>query len=93
MVPRAGRVIDRMSGITPTGDFRARVRYGWAEGSMVAAPRSLPAGNYVQCQSCGKVLRVLCATRSMVCSCGARLPPQPSAGRSPAAEGPPARKG
>jgi hypothetical protein len=50
----------------------------------MTGPKTLAPGTYVQCQSCGRVLPVLCPTRSMVCSCGARLPAQPSAPREEA---------
>jgi hypothetical protein len=35
-----------------------------------------PAGSYVACTACGRLLRIEWATRSIVCSCGARITPQ-----------------
>jgi DNA-directed RNA polymerase subunit RPC12/RpoP len=33
------------------------------------------AGNYIACGACGRLLRIEWATRSIVCSCGARITP------------------
>jgi hypothetical protein len=35
-----------------------------------------PPGTYVACTACGRLLRIAWATRSIVCACGARIPPQ-----------------
>jgi hypothetical protein len=35
------------------------------------------AGTYLGCQSCGRFLKIAWAVRSVVCSCGARLPVTP----------------
>ncbi|HEY8233722.1 MAG TPA: hypothetical protein VIJ10_13755 [Vicinamibacteria bacterium] len=35
------------------------------------------AGTYLGCQSCGRFLKIAWAVRSVVCSCGARLPVAP----------------
>ena len=32
------------------------------------------AGRYMGCQSCGRLLKIEWAVRSLVCSCGARVP-------------------
>jgi hypothetical protein len=32
------------------------------------------AGHYVGCGSCGRLLRIEWAVRSLVCSCGSRIP-------------------
>ncbi len=32
------------------------------------------AGRYIGCQACGRLLRIEWAVRSLVCSCGARVP-------------------
>jgi hypothetical protein len=36
-----------------------------------------PAGTYLGCGACGRLLRIQWATRSIVCSCGARVNPLP----------------
>ena len=33
------------------------------------------AGTYVACSACGRLLKIEWATRSIVCSCGARVDP------------------
>lgn len=38
------------------------------------------AGSYLACPSCGRFLKIEWAVRSVVCSCGARLPVTPSGG-------------
>jgi hypothetical protein len=47
------------------------------------APRPVPhgrkvthyeAGRYLGCPSCGRLLKIEWAVRSLVCSCGARVP-------------------
>jgi hypothetical protein len=38
------------------------------------------AGSYLGCPSCGRFLKIEWAVRSVVCSCGARLPVTPSGG-------------
>jgi hypothetical protein len=38
------------------------------------------AGRYIGCQSCGRLLRIEWAVRSLVCSCGARIPVAPANG-------------
>ncbi len=40
------------------------------------------AGSYIACGTCGRLLRIVWATRSIICSCGARVtaaspPPRP----------------
>jgi hypothetical protein len=35
------------------------------------------AGSYLGCPSCGRFLKIEWAVRSVVCSCGARLPVEP----------------
>jgi hypothetical protein len=42
------------------------------------ARQKYPAGNYLGCTACGRLLRIHWPTRSVVCSCGARVNPQPS---------------
>ena len=32
------------------------------------------AGRYIGCPSCGRLLKIEWAVRSLVCSCGARVP-------------------
>ena len=49
---------------------------GEAVPRMTSAAR--PAGTYVGCASCGRMLRIQWATRSIVCSCGARVNPTPA---------------
>lgn len=53
-------------------------------------PASAPAGRkvthfkpgrYIGCPSCGRLLRIEWAVRSLVCSCGARIPVEPSGGK------------
>ena len=34
-------------------------------------------GRYIGCQACGRLLRIEWAVRSLVCSCGARIPVVP----------------
>ncbi len=34
-------------------------------------------GRYVGCQACGRLLRIEWPVRSLVCSCGARIPVPP----------------
>jgi hypothetical protein len=51
---------------------------------MSSTPRpqrgpSHPPGTYVSCTACGRLLRIEWATRSIVCSCGARITPQKQA--------------
>ena len=52
--------------------------------SVPAPPRAAsparPAGTYLGCPACGRLLSILWPTRSIVCSCGARVIP-PAAGR------------
>jgi hypothetical protein len=43
-----------------------------------AAPATrgaLRPGTYIRCAACGRLLRIEWATRSIVCSCGARVAP------------------
>jgi hypothetical protein len=35
------------------------------------------AGRYIGCPACGRLLRIEWAVRSLVCSCGARVPVNP----------------
>jgi hypothetical protein len=44
------------------------------------------AGSYIACGTCGRLLRIVWATRSIVCSCGARIT---SARAVPAPDPPP----
>ncbi len=50
-----------------------------SEASAPKPPRparpSVPPGEYMCCSSCGRLLRIVWATRSIVCACGARLTP------------------
>ena len=39
------------------------------------------AGRYLGCMSCGRLLRIEWAVRSLVCSCGARIPVNPDEGK------------
>jgi len=39
------------------------------------------AGRYIGCQTCGRLLRIEWAVRSLVCSCGARIPVPPGDGK------------
>lgn len=47
-----------------------------------ASPRRVrPAyrpGTYLRCAACGRLLKIEWATRSIVCSCGARVTPVPA---------------
>ncbi len=36
------------------------------------------AGTYLGCSACGRLLRIQWPTRSVVCSCGARVTPPPA---------------
>ena len=46
------------------------------------APRgTYGAGTYIACDSCGRLLKIEWAVRSLVCSCGARVTVTPSAGK------------
>jgi hypothetical protein len=49
-------------------------------------PRSLPrglsrtpypAGTYIACSTCGRLLRIEWAVRSLICSCGAKVNTRP----------------
>jgi hypothetical protein len=47
--------------------------------TSASAPRGrkvthFEAGRYIGCQACGRLLRIEWAVRSLVCSCGARIP-------------------
>ena len=42
------------------------------------------AGNYITCGACGRLLRIEWATRSIVCSCGARITPPAKKDAQPA---------
>jgi len=44
--------------------------------ARVARPPRRP-GTYTSCAACGRLLKIEWATRSIVCSCGARIPPPP----------------
>jgi hypothetical protein len=54
-----------------------------------ASPRARPIrqsyapGSYVSCPSCGRLIKIEWATRSIVCSCGARIQTDRS-GKKPA---------
>ena len=57
--------------------------------SVVAAPPKVaasprPAGTYLGCPACGRLLSIFWPTRSIVCSCGSRIIP-------PAKKGPAAK--
>lgn len=47
--------------------------FGAAPPRIAAAPR--PAGTYLGCPACGRLLSIFWPTRSIVCSCGARVIP------------------
>lgn len=42
--------------------------------------KKFEAGRYIGCQSCGRLLKIEWAVRSLVCSCGARVPVSPADG-------------
>jgi hypothetical protein len=42
---------------------------------------SYGAGSYIACDSCGRLLKIEWAVRSLVCSCGARVAVTPSSGK------------
>jgi hypothetical protein len=46
--------------------------------SATSRPTSPPhrPGTYISCTVCGRLLRIVWATRSIVCSCGAKVTPQ-----------------
>ena len=55
----------------------------WSRRPTPAATGTLPvgrrvarydAGRYIGCPACGRLLRIEWAVRSLVCSCGARVP-------------------
>jgi hypothetical protein len=48
-----------------------------AEGRLV---KSYEAGRYIGCPACGRLLKIEWAVRSLVCSCGARVPVSPPDG-------------
>ena len=37
-------------------------------------------GTYLRCSACGRLLKIEWATRSIVCSCGVKIDPNPPAG-------------
>lgn len=39
------------------------------------------AGTYIACESCGRLLKIEWAVRSLVCSCGARVAVTPASGK------------
>jgi len=41
------------------------------------AQTSFAPGTYLACSVCGRLLKIEWATRSIVCSCGARITPPP----------------
>jgi len=45
-----------------------------------AGPAKRP-GVYLSCTVCGRLLNIQWATRSIVCSCGARVSPAPAEGK------------
>jgi hypothetical protein len=56
----------------------------WTRPPAPAAPAArgrkvtrFAAGRYIGCQACGRLLRIEWAVRSLVCSCGARIPVVP----------------
>lgn len=54
-------------------------------GAFPPAPRPVrpthPAGTYVSCSACGRLLKIAWATRSIICSCGAKIAPAPPPGK------------
>jgi hypothetical protein len=38
-------------------------------------------GTYIRCAACGRLLKIEWATRSIVCSCGVRVPKTPAEGK------------
>jgi hypothetical protein len=46
------------------------------------SPRAFAPGVYLRCAACGRMLKIGWATRSIVCSCGARIVP-PTIERKP----------
>jgi hypothetical protein len=40
-----------------------------------------PAGTYIACGVCGRLLRIEWAVRSLICSCGARVDTRPVDGK------------
>jgi DNA-directed RNA polymerase subunit RPC12/RpoP len=36
-----------------------------------------PAGTYIACSTCGRLLKIEWAVRSLICSCGARVKTRP----------------
>ena len=48
-----------------------------------ASDRCAVAGTYLGCAACGRLLRIQWATRSIVCSCGARVTPPPAREKRP----------
>ena len=46
------------------------------------APRgAYGAGTYIGCESCGRLLKIEWAVRSLVCSCGARVAVTPASSK------------
>jgi hypothetical protein len=45
------------------------------------ATRAYAPGTYLRCAACGRLLKIEWATRSIVCACGARVSPDPPAGK------------
>lgn len=43
--------------------------------SIRVAPKAFRPGTYLRCSACGRLLKIEWATRSIVCSCGARVVP------------------
>jgi len=50
-----------------------------ASARVARAPRR--PGTYTGCAACGRLLKIEWATRSIVCSCGARVTPPPRDGK------------
>jgi hypothetical protein len=44
-------------------------------------PSTRQAGTYICCENCGKLLKIEWAVRSVLCSCGTRLPVPPGDGK------------
>jgi hypothetical protein len=69
--PRRGRGVSCIEGMK-SPNRPASVR--------VARPPRRP-GTYTSCAECGRLLKIEWATRSIVCSCGARVAPPPRDGK------------
>ena len=52
-----------------------------AKGSPRLTHASYAPGTYLRCGSCGRLLKIEWATRSIVCSCGAKVVPPAAAAK------------